>query len=203
MEQTELSMVNALLESIEETAIQEIDLTHPDVSLALRIWEGHSVTIQTRGWWFNKECFQLVIDARTGEVFLPDGVLELDSADPRFVKRGRRLYNLEDHTYNFTTDSITEEELFMSLIMEWDLTELPPIIYRNILLRSKIEMVVERNNDAVKVQAFTDDLNTVAFQCKKTNARYSNPNRELVNNAGMLLINQPQRYGYTQSYRYK
>ena len=188
MEQTELDMVNALLEIIEETSIQAIDETHPDVTLALDLWDKQSVITQARGWWFNRESFDLEPDAITDIIYVPDGTLEIDCVSTKIVKRGRKLYDNENHTYEFT------EGLTVDCIMEWALEDLPPIVYSLILTLCKIDMVMGRDQDATKLDVLNTDSARQNAYAQKADVRYSDPNRLHVNNAALLLSRQPMRY---------
>lgn len=191
MIQTELKMVNSLLEAIEETTIQTVDLTHPDVQLAINIWAEQSVAVQSRGWWYNKEIYQLVPDTNTGEVFLPNGTLEIDGAALTYVKRGRVLYDLENHTRDLS--AVEADDLEMTCIMEWDLTELPPGIYRLVLLQAKLAMVTDRDQDQTKIQKYREEIGIAFATALQINLRFTDPNRQSVNNARLLLDAQTKR----------
>lgn len=184
-------MINALLGVIEETAIQEIDLTHPDVLQAIDIWDEQSVAVQSRGWWYNTETYQLVPDTVSGEVYLPAGCLEIDGASTNYVKKGRKLYDMENHTLDFS--EATESDLLMVCIMEWDLIDLPPTIYRQTLIASKLAMVTDRDQDQVKMEKYNAEYQIAEALSLKANLRFSDPNRQSVNNAATLLQNQPIR----------
>lgn len=195
MEQTELGAVNAMLEVIEETALQTIDRTHPDVLLALNTWDEQSVAVQSEGWWFNKEQYQLVVDARTNEVFLPSGVLAVDLTGTTYIKRGRRLYDKENHTYIFETDT-PAEDLLVDCIMEWSVDELPPSIYRLILLQCKIVMVSNRDQDQVKLQLLDSERALASVTAKKENLAYMDTSAMQSNSFLTFQATQPRRRMY-------
>jgi len=194
MKQTELSMVNALLESIEESPVQSIDLTHPDVQLALDIWDTESIGVQGVGWWFNTEVYELSIDTRSGEVFLPANIISIDAPGTTLVKRGRRLYNNIGHTYLFDVAETTQDDLTITCLMEWSLEELPPTVYGYILALCKIAIVANRDFDAARLQGLERMAGIRLVSLQKQHLRYSDPNRLNVNAAALMLSRQVQRY---------
>ncbi len=193
MQQTELSVVNALLEVIEDTALQTVDRNHPDVVFALNTWEEQSIAIQSQGWWYNTEQYQLVPDARSGEVFLPGNVLSIDLKGLDYVKRGRRLYNLKDHTYVFSTDT-PAEDLLVDCIMEWSMGELPPSVFRLVLMNAKIIMVMNRQQDQVKLQILSMERDQALVTVQKENLAYLDTSVLETTRFQVFQSTQPRRY---------
>jgi hypothetical protein len=77
--------------------------------------------------------------------------------------------------------------------MEWELEELPPIIYNLVLTRTKIDMVMGRDQDGTKLQVLGDEQAIQNAYALKADLRFSGPNRLSVNNASLLLGAQVQR----------
>jgi len=193
MEQTELSVVNALLECIEETAIQAIDRTHPDVIFALNAWKEQSVNIQSMGWWYNREQYQLSPDARTGEVFLPSGTLAADLAGTTYVKRGRKLYDKELHSFIFDSNT-PAEDLLVDCIMEWKIEELPPSVFRLILIDCKMAIITNREQDQVKLQMLSNERSMAYANVQKENLDYMDTSAFDTNKFRLFQSTQPRRY---------
>ena len=194
MEQTELAMVNALLEEIEESTILTIDRTHPDVDFALNIWDTESVAIQGMGWWYNSEVYVLTPDVASSEVYLPTGTISIDAVGTTLMKRGRRLYDVEKHSYIFSMDDYSVEDLTITCLMEWALDELPVTVYGYILSLCKIAMVANRDYDATHLNALEKMAGMKLGTLQKQHLRYADPNRLNINNAGLLLSRQVRRY---------
>ena len=192
MNQTMLSMVNVLLSCIEEDTVQHVDMSHPDVKLAVSQITHTNVLIQMNGYWFNRETHRLTPDTISKEVFLPGGCIAVDDINGTYVKRGRRLYDVSRHTFIFDNDP-SEESLTVECIMKWDIEELPPVVYLYILASAKVGFYAERGADTQRAQSLLRDANLALFQVQKQHLRYSDPNRLTVNNAATLLNTQTMR----------
>ena len=189
--QSELDMVNTMLEVIEESPVVTVDKAHPDIKLALDLWNIASISVQSSGWWYNKEQYQLIPDTTSLEVFLPGGTIEIDAPGTSFVKRGRKLYDLENHTSEFANTS--SDDLLITCIMGWELEDLPPVMYTYLLALTKAQMLTERAFDANKLQKLEQGINMAFVLLQKNHLRYSGPNRKSTSSAQQLLTNQPQR----------
>lgn len=187
-----LSMVNVLLSCIEEDTVQHVDMSHPDVKLAVSQITHMNVLIQMNGYWFNRETHRLTPDTISKEVFLPGGCIAVDDINGTYVKRGRRLYDVSRHTFIFDNDP-SEESLTVECIMKWDIEELPPVVYLYILASAKVGFYAERGADPQRAQSLLRDANLALFQVQKQHLRYSDPNRLAVNNAATLLNTQTMR----------
>lgn len=190
MEQTELVVVNALLKVIGESPVNEIDLGHPDIVTALSTWNEYSSEIQSNVWWYNKEVWQLIAQT-DGTVAISSDVIAVDGPNVNYIKKGRYLYNLEEHTYDFS--EATEEDLLLNLIMNWDIGELPPVMFNYILSRSKLSMLVDVAYDQNKEAKLRREVETRKFLAQKHHLRFAKPNAKSTYTAQQLLIAQPQR----------
>jgi len=188
MAQTELSVINALLKVIGESPIIAMDLSHPDVLSAQGIWDETSTEIQSRGWWFNLESWDLPVDT-DGEVKLPSNTTAVLTEDTDYIKRGNRLYRFDDHTYDFSEfDTIT-----VQIMSEWSIGDLPPTAYNYILAEAKATMLANFAMDANKLTKLTNNA-TIAFHLLQVqNLRFSGPTATASGAASTLLQNQPTR----------
>lgn len=190
MNQTELKVVNTLLRVIGESAVNEIDLDHPDIVHALELWEEYSVSIQSFGWWYNRETFQL--QAQTdGKVAIPTDAIAVDSVNLNYIKKGRYLYDLENHTYDFSDASTDDLEL--PLLMYWEVDELPPVMFNYILAQCKAKMLNDLAFDANKLKELKDDISARFFLVQKHQLRFGKPSALSSPQASDLLNNQPTR----------
>lgn len=190
MEQTKLTVVNALLRVIGESPVNTIDLGHPDIVHALNIWDEYSDEILSNGWWFNVETWQLQPQT-DGTVVIPPDVLAVNTPDTNYIKKGRYLYDLENHTNDFT--GATETNLNLDLLMSWSVDELPPTMFNYILSACKLKMLMDLAFDGNKAQELQGEVQRRYFLVQKQHLRFAGPNRLSTSSAQALLNVQPQR----------
>lgn len=190
MEQTELVVVNALLKVIGESPVNQISQAHPDIVTALNIWNEYSSEIQSIGWWFNTEVWELAA-ATDGTVTLPPEVIAIVSPNTNYIKKGRFLYDLEEHTYDFSGAST--DDLVLTLITEWSIGELPPVVFNYILSKSKLSMLVDLAYDANKERKLEREVDLRYFLVQKNQLRFGKPNAKSAQTAAQLLNTQPTR----------
>ena len=101
--QSELDAVNQMLMSIGQAPINTLEVDGiSDVSFARLILHNTSREVQNKGWSFNSEkCFPLSADG-AGEIAFPANALSCDPSDKdeNLIERARKLYDLENHTFN-------------------------------------------------------------------------------------------------------
>jgi len=188
MEQTELRVINALLKVIGESPVNTKDLSHPDVLSAIGVWEETSASIQSIGWWFNVESWELAVET-SGEVKLPSNTISIDTDDTNYIKRGNRLYDLETHTYDFSA----EDTVDVDVLSEWSIEDLPATAYNYILAEAKATMLADFAMDANKLTKLTTAA-TVAFHLLQVqNLKFNGPSATSSGAAQTLLQNQPTR----------
>jgi len=192
LQQTQKDMVNAMLSAIGGSTIQQIDLSHPDVQLALDLFDENSLSVQGIGWWFNTEVHQLVMDARTGEVFLPPNTISIDNKYVNVVKRGRVLYNIDTFTTIFPSTT-TAAELLTVCVRYWELEELPPLVYMYVLLKTKLAIVNDRDAEPNKIRDLEIAIQNALVLVQREQLEYSDPNNQQVGNAALMLQRQPIR----------
>jgi len=190
MEQTELAVVNALLKVIGESPVNQIDSGHPDIVTALSIWDEYSTEVQTMGWWFNLETWALSTNT-DDKVLLPTTTLTVDGPNSEYIKRGRYLYDLEEHSFDFSAASSTD--LTLNLITKWSKSDLPPVIFNYILAKCKLSMLVSLAYDQHKEQQLEDEVRTRYFIVQKHQLRFGKPNAKSTTTAQQLLNAQPTR----------
>ena len=190
MDQTELIVVNALLKVIGESPVNSVDLGHPDVVTSLNIWAEYSSEIQSNSWWYNKETWALAADV-DGKVAISSDVIAIDGPNTFYIKKGRYLYDLEEHSYDFS--GATDTDLTLDLIMNWDINELPPVIFNYILSKAKLSMLVDLAYDAHKELKLEKEIELRRFLVMKHHLRFAGPNAINTTSAAALLTPQPTR----------
>ncbi len=132
----ELPAVNEILASIGQAPVSTLEQTNPDVAIAYDTLINVSREVQSEGWIFNtEEYYEIAIDSTTGEVDIPNNVLQIDLHDEvdnqyeaiRRTKTGTtqpKLYEKINHTYDWKslTNSTT---LRVNIVWLFDWVDLP------------------------------------------------------------------------------
>ena len=98
-----LSVVNDCLATRGESGLVTLEDDHSLKDDALRILNTVSNDVQKKPRWFNCEFIELLPDAVSKYVYIPNDVIRVLSYNSRdeIVQRGRRLYNKVRNTYEF------------------------------------------------------------------------------------------------------
>ena len=132
---TELEAVNECLENIGQAPVSTIsgDLG-VDAQIALSFVRKVTRELQSQGWFWNTEIDYEITPNASGDIVLPANTLAVDStgldADRNVVMRGRRLYDRDNRTYNFT------KKITLELVVGLPFDELPETARRYISLRA-------------------------------------------------------------------
>ena len=143
----ELPAVNEILASIGQAPVSTLEQTNPDVAIAYDTLLNVSREVQSEGWIFNtEEYYEIAIDSTTGEVDIPNNVLQIDLHDEvdnqyeaiRRTKTGTtqpKLYEKINHTYDWKslTNSTT---LRVNIVWLFDWVDLPRPIQDYIVARA-------------------------------------------------------------------
>ena len=106
----ELSAVNAILFSVGEAPIPSLDNVFTDAEAARDLLRQRLRAVQLMGWTFNTDLnFPLAPD-NLGIIYFPANTLSYKLDDANLTKRGNRLYDRANHTYEFTS-AVTATEL--------------------------------------------------------------------------------------------
>lgn len=82
------------------TTLESLDPQHEAVVID-KILEEVSVKLQSDGWWFNQDDWELSPDSTTGKINVPFNALGLET-DNDYLVRGGVLYNRTNKTFTFT-----------------------------------------------------------------------------------------------------
>lgn len=147
---TQLEAINLILSTIGASPISSLDDgSSVDASQAQLILDSVSRQIQQRGWWFNvEEDYPLSVDLTSKNITVPMNTLKVISTDANVVLRGRRLYDLDNHTYQFT-DGLNVE---LTVLLPFD--ELPEAA-RNLITQRAGRMFQERMFGSDTLSNFT------------------------------------------------
>ena len=187
MNQSKLTIVNSLLQVIGESPINEVDRSNPDVLAALQVWEQFSNNEQAHGFWYNTETWTLQVNT-DGKVYLPSNTLAVDTLDINYIKRGRKLYDLENHSFDFSA----QDEVTVDIITAWEHDELPPIVFNYILAKCRWYMVATYALDTNLLKVLEQETQLAFHKLQVQNLKAERPSATATGTAQTLLQNQPQ-----------
>jgi len=98
---------------------------------------------------------------------------------------------MEEHSYDFS--EATEDDLTLDLITQWDIDELPPVMFNYILSRAKLSMLVDLAYDQHKELKLEKEVEMRKFLAQKHHLRFAGPNAMGTPSAQQLLNAQPTR----------
>ena len=133
-----LDAVNSMLFPIGESPVNTLEGGNVvDAVTAEQVLDRVSREVQSEGWAFNHEkCFPLLRQAFSPYViYVPDTALSCDPSDKssQIIVRGDRLYDLENHTYNFPDDTTKVE---CDIVWHLPFEDLPETAKRFITIRA-------------------------------------------------------------------
>lgn len=134
---TKLSAVNSMLFTIGESPVNTLEGgTVVDAVTAEQVLDDVSREVQSEGWVFNLEKeYPLTRQAFAPYVFyVPDTALMCDPSDKssKVIVRGNRLYDLENHTFEFPSTTTID----CDIIWRMDFEDLPETARRYITIRA-------------------------------------------------------------------
>ena len=133
---TELSAINSILAAIGQAPIPTLNFENPEVHLIYNLLQESNRDVQSEGWVFNTERDYPLLPAADGCIYIPDNVLEMDKTgnaivrDTNVVKRGGKLYDKLNHTYQFSG----EQRFDITWLFPFE--DLPTVFQRYITYRA-------------------------------------------------------------------
>lgn len=98
-----LEAVNICLSSMGEPTVNSLEGVAVDAQMASNLIDETSRSVQSVGWHWNRQIITLTPSANTRMIELPETYLRVDATDQSIntVRRGYRLYDLNNNTFNF------------------------------------------------------------------------------------------------------
>ena len=133
---TELSAVNSILGAIGQSPVTTLNYENPEISFIYNILTEVNKDVQNEGWHFNTEYHVKVTPDANKNLTLPDKTLRYDFYDEGnnktrdVVVRDGKLYDLVDHTNEFTGDA------YLDVVTLYAFTDLPNPFQRYITYRA-------------------------------------------------------------------
>ena len=140
---TELSAVNSILGSIGQSPITTLNFTNPEVSYIYNILTEVNKDVQNEGWHFNTEQHVKAEPDGNKNITLPVNTLRytlhdggIDRTQDVVVRNGK-LYDLVDHTNEFTGD------LYLDVVSLYKFEDLPNVFQRYVTHRAAVRAAAQ------------------------------------------------------------
>ena len=115
---TELEALNMLLRLIGSSPVNDITTPHPDVSNARTTLDRVRKQAQRRGWWYNIDYGTKLTPNASKEVIIPKELTSVVACNRNYIKRGNKLYNKDDNTFQFTETTVDIHRTIR--LLDWD-----------------------------------------------------------------------------------
>jgi hypothetical protein len=159
----ELDIINDMLAAVGSNGVTSTVGRHPALMKARPILDRTHEAVQARGHWFNRDVGLTLSATVDGEIFVPQNTIKCDTTEKRlrYVRRGRRMYDPHNHTYQL---DVTSLEVDVVLKLDYDL--LPFSVLDYIRAKAVMQMLVKAEADHISVQAAQADLQDtkIAFE---------------------------------------
>lgn len=127
-----LQDVNRLLRTAGLMTIDSIDITMPDIEIAVDTLETVDREMQSEGWYFNTEFQYTITRDVNDELVLPTNYLDARMSTNKWTARGLKLYDLENHTFTLAADE-DDDIVIQEIILLIDHVD-APVVYQNAML---------------------------------------------------------------------
>lgn len=157
----ELESLNLLLRAIGSDPVNSVSTRQPDVANAMDTLNRYRKSAQKRGWWFNIQ-YNVEFTVVDGEIRIPKEYTTVIFADPALVKRGTRLFNKANNTYQFTSNVIASRTIYTVV---WD--EMPVSMQEHVTYLAAASFVRDEIEDNNKAKTFQIDAGVSMLDVKK------------------------------------
>ena len=174
---TELSAVNSILGSIGQSPVTTLNFTNPEVSYIYNLLTEVNKDVQNEGWHFNTEQHVKVTPDANKNIILPVNILRYTLHDggidrkQDIVVRDGKLYDLVDHTDEFTTD------LYLDVVTLYKFEDLPNPFQRYITYRAASRAATQLVSNPQLVQLLQQQealsrSTCVEYECSQADHSY-------------------------------
>lgn len=158
---------------------QAVDLDNPDVDedIAISTVEEAIVDVLSYGWWFNTETNWKLSPDSKGYINIPDTIIDLRtyrcSRDVDLIKRGGKLYDKTNHTFDMTNNLQNDGTIDLDMLMVLEITDCPIVAQQYMRESAVNKYLIDMEADALKVEASNNRLNKFLFLLEKQHMRNS------------------------------
>ena len=168
----ELDIINSMLAGVGESSVTSAESLHPSCVAAKAVLRRVDRAIQGRGWYFNTALDQVLQPNSVNEILVPEGTLSLSATDEDtdVVQRGRVLYDIKNHTSEFSS------AVSVRRIMRVDFDALPPVAAEYIRAKAVYAFFLEEDGEGTKVQALAADVAEAYMYLKAEHIKWQKTN---------------------------
>ena len=152
---TELSAINAILGSIGQSPINQLDFQNPEIAFIYNILKEVNQDVQTEGWTFNIEYhIKETVDPTTNKIVIESDVIRIDNTDEwdrtrDFVRRKDsdslwKMYDRVNHTFEYPDD----DYFYVNKVRLLNFEDIPTAFQRYIVYRASGRAAVQLVSNA-------------------------------------------------------
>ena len=172
---TELSAVNAILGSIGQSPVSQLDYANPEISFIYNLLKESNIDVQTEGWMFNIEYhIKENVNASDNKIIIESDVIRIDNTDEwdrtrAFVRRKDsdglwKLYDRVNHTFEYPDD----DYFYVNKVRLLKFEDIPAPFQRYIVYKASGRAAVQ----LVSNQSLQQMLGTYEGQARATCMEY-------------------------------
>ena len=172
---TELSAVNAILGSIGQSPVSQLDYANPEISFIYNLLKESNIDVQTEGWMFNIEYhIKENVNASDNKIIIESDVIRIDNTDEwdrtrDFVRRKDsdglwKLYDRVNHTFEYPDD----DYFYVNKVRLLKFEDIPAPFQRYIVYKASGRAAVQ----LVSNQSLQQMLGTYEGQARATCMEY-------------------------------
>ena len=157
----ELEALNLLLRAIGSDPVNSVSTQQPDEANALDTLNRYRKKAQKRGWWFNIQ-YKVVFQVVGGEIRIPKEYTTVVFDDTTLVKRGTRLFDKVNNTYQMTENKTAARTIYTTV---WD--EMPTSMQEYVAYVAAASFIRDDIEDSQKSQEFQVEAGLSMLDLKK------------------------------------
>jgi len=157
----ELEAINLLLRAIGSDPVNSITTSQPDVANARDTLNRYRGRVQKRGWWCNIQ-YCVEFQVANNEIRIPKEYTTVIFDNATLVKRGNRLFDKYNNTYQFT-ESVTARRTIYTL--PWD--EMPNSMREVVAYQAAASFVRDEIEDSNKSEQLQNEAGMAMVDLKK------------------------------------
>ncbi len=157
----ELEALNLLLRAIGSDPVNSVSTQQPDAANALDTLNRYRKKAQKRGWWFNIQ-YKVVFQVVGGEIRIPKEYTTVVFDDTTLVKRGTRLFDKVNNTYQMTENKTAARTIYTTV---WD--EMPTSMQEYVAYVAAASFIRDEIEDSQKSQEFQVEAGLSMLDLKK------------------------------------
>lgn len=155
---TELAAVNMILAGEGDEPVDALDDSSSVLAVkAQQALAEASRSLQTKGWYWNRETAWTLTKDENDEIVLPANTLsvsEVRGQTPDCIQRGQKLYDRTNHTYKFPDQDSVEVDL--TVLLSWE--ELPDFARQTIAYLAQRRFQMRELTSTAIDKAIADDF---------------------------------------------